>query len=271
MTDKVLAASAEPSPDTLLKQAILGARASAEKTAAPPTETATAWAGRFRVEPRLLAIAVASLGLGALLGAGAMGLAAPRGSEGGETLAQIRHQIEIGRTESERQVERLVKGLAQLQDNAEAARTEAKARHTNLAERLGRAEQSLTTKLAATGDRLEQAEKDQTARLAALTTQIEKRAAAPVPAAAPQAAKALPAEPTETGTIPDKPKPSPAEGWAVREVYDGVAVLEDRKRRLVEVGLGDTVPGVGRIENIERRGKTWVVVTKQGTITPQAW
>ncbi|MGU3362980.1 hypothetical protein ACLBWX_21910 [Methylobacterium sp. M6A4_1b] len=271
MTDKVLAASAEPSPDTLLKQAILGARASAEKAAAAPAETGGARTGRFRVEPRLLAVAAASLGLGSLLGAGAMGLAAPRGADGGETLAQIRHQMEIGRTESEHQVERLAKGLAQLQDNAEAARTEAKARHANLAERLGRAEQSLTTKFAATGDRLEQAEKDQTARLAALTAQIEKRAAAPVPALAPQAAKPMAPEPTETGTIPDKPKPSPAEGWAVREVYDGVAVLEDRKRRLVEVGLGDTVPGVGRIENIERRGKTWVVVTKQGTITPQAW
>jgi hypothetical protein len=273
MTDKVHAASAEPSPDTLLKQAILGARASAEKAAAPPAEPGSSPAGRFRLEPRLLAIAALGLGLGSLLGAGAMSLAVPRGTDGGETLAQIRSQMEIGRTESERQVERLAKALAQLQDNAEAARQEAKARHTNLAERLGRAEQSLTTKLAATGDRLEQAEKDQTARLAALTTQVEKRAAAPAPApvVAPQAAKPAAPEPTETGTIPDKPKASPSENWAVREVYDGVAVLEDRKRRLVEVGPGDTVPGVGRIETIERRGKTWVVVTKQGTITPQAW
>lgn len=273
MTDKVLAASADASPETLLKQAILGARASAGKAAAPSVAESASWTARLRAEPRILAIAAASLGLGALVGAGAMSLAAPRATDGRETLAQIRHQIEIGRTESDRQVERLAKGLAQLQDTAEAARTEAKARHTTLAERLGRTEQTLATKLAATGDRLEQAEKDQSARLVALTAQIEKRAAAPAPApvVAPQAAKPAAPEPTETGAIPDKPKPSPAEGWAVREVYDGVAVLEDRKRRLVEVGPGDTVPGVGRIESIERRGKTWVVVTKQGTITPQTW
>ena len=273
MTDKVLAASAEPSPDTLLKQAILGARASAERSAAPAMKSGTPWTAKLRAEPRLLAIAAASLSFGALVGAGGMSLATPRVADGSQTLAQIRHQMEIGRTESERQVERLAKALAQVQDNAEAARTEAKARHTNLAERLGRAEQSLATKLAATGDRLEQAEKDQSARLAALTVQIEKRAAAtaPAPVIAPQAAKPVAPEPTETGTISDKPKPSPAEGWAVREVYDGVAVLEDRKRRLVEVGPGDTVPGVGRIESIERRGKNWVVVTKQGTITPQTW
>ncbi|KQP72674.1 hypothetical protein ASF41_05525 [Methylobacterium sp. Leaf111] len=273
MTNKALAASADPSPDTLLKQAILGARASAEKAAAPSVAGGAPWTAKLRPEPRLLAIAAASLGLGALMGAGAMSLAAPRGADGSETLAQIRHQMEIGRTESERQVERLAKGLAQLQDIAEAGRQEAKARHTNLAERLGRAEQGLATKLAATGDRLEQAEKDQSARLAALTLQIEKRTAAPAPppVVAPQAAKPAAPEPTETGALPDKPKPSPAEGWAVREVYDGVAVLEDRKRRLVEVGPGDTVPGVGRIEGIERRGKSWVVVTKQGIITPQAW
>ncbi|MEQ4598556.1 MAG: hypothetical protein ABN488_12380, partial [Methylobacteriaceae bacterium] len=154
----------------------------------------------------------------------------------------------------------------------DAARSEAKTRSATLSERLGRAEQSLAAKIAATGDRLEQAEKDQTARLANLTTQIEKRAAAPTPpVAAPQAAKSTPPEPTENGSLADKPKAAPTENWAVREVYDGVAVLEDRKRRLVEVGQGDTVPGLGRVEAIERRGKTWVVVTKQGLITPQAW
>lgn len=274
MTDKVLAASAEPSPDTLLKQAILGARATAER-AARPVDTAPAVAARpaFRFEPRLAVLAAVALGAGSLLGAGAMSLTAPRGSDNAEVLVQIRHRIDAARTESDRQIERLSKSLAQLQEGAEAARSEAKTRHANLAERLGRAEQNITGKLAATGDRLEQAENDQSARLAALTTQIEKRAAMPIPgpAPAPQAAKAAAAEPTETGTIPDRPKPSPTENWAVREVYDGVAVLEDRKRRLVEVGPGDTVPGVGRIDAIERRGKTWVVVTKQGTITPQTW
>ena len=64
---------------------------------------------------------------------------------------------------------------------------------------------------------------------------------------------------------------SAMDGWAVRDVYDGVAVLEDRRRRLVEVGRGDAVPGIGRVEAIERRGRQWVVVTRQGIITPQAW
>ena len=61
------------------------------------------------------------------------------------------------------------------------------------------------------------------------------------------------------------------ETWAVRDVFDGTAILEDRRRRLVEVGPGDSVPGIGRVEGIERRGREWVVVTRQGLITHQAW
>ncbi|MCJ2034660.1 hypothetical protein [Methylobacterium sp. J-068] len=276
MTDKVLASSAETSPDALLKQAILGARASAEKAAKPAIIGKPAMVAKtgFRIDSRLAGLSAAALGLGALMGAGAMSLATqPQSAASGEALAQVRQQVEAARNDSERQIERLGKSLAQLQESADAARSEAKTRSAALTERVGRAEQSITTKMSALGDRLEQAEKDQTGRLAALTTQIEKRAApvAATPLPAPQAAKAIPPEPTETGALADKPKPAPTENWAVREVYDGIAVLEDRKRRLVEVGPGDTVPGVGRIEGIERRGKTWVVVTKQGTITPQAW
>lgn len=268
MTDKILASSAETSPEVLLKQAILGARASAEKADKP-----SAPAGRsLPLKAHPAAISAVAIAFGAMLGAGAMGLAASGTSGQSETVGQLRLQLDAMRTESERQAERLTRSVAQLQEITDAARSEAKTRSATLSERLGRAEQSLAAKIAATGDRLEQAERDQTARLANLTTQIEKRAAAPTPpVAAPQAAKATPPEPTETGSLADKPKAAPTENWAVREVYDGVAVLEDRKRRLVEVGQGDTVPGLGRVEAIERRGKAWVVVTKQGLITPQAW
>lgn len=184
----------------------------------------------------------------------------------------MRHQVEALRMESERQAERLGKGLAQVQEATDAVRSEARTRGTTLAERIGRSEQSLAVKITTMGDRLEQADKEVSARLAALTTQVEKRVAAPAsPPPAPQAAKPVVSEPTETGALPDKAKTVTIEGWAVREVYDGVAVLEDRKRRLVEVSHGDAIPGVGRVVSIERRGKAWVVVTNQGLVTPQSW
>lgn len=74
-----------------------------------------------------------------------------------------------------------------------------------------------------------------------------------------------------------RPKSAAAEkapvidGWALRDIFEGAAILENRRHRLVEVGPGDVVPGVGRVESVERRGREWVVVTRQGLVTPQPW
>ena len=66
-------------------------------------------------------------------------------------------------------------------------------------------------------------------------------------------------------------KPPVIDGWALRDIFEGAAILENRRHRLVEVGPGDVVPGVGRVEAVERRGRDWVVVTRQGLVTPQPW
>lgn len=269
MTDKVL--PADTSPEALLKQAVTGAKATAQKAAAASPAAAKTKPG-FPVEPRLAGFAGCALALGLVLGAGAASLVGGRDPRATETIAQIQSRLDSGHLEAERlhaQMDRIAKSLSQLQESGEASRTENKARGATLADRLARTEQGLTAKIATLGEKIEQAEKEQNAHLAALAD----RKPAPQASAttAPAAVKALAPEPTETGAIADKPKPAATENWAVREVYDGVAMLEDRKRRLVEVGPGDTVPGVGRIESIERRGKTWVVVTRQGNITPQTW
>jgi len=69
-----------------------------------------------------------------------------------------------------------------------------------------------------------------------------------------------------------EPKPvskTPARltGWVLRDVYNGNAVIETPERILHEVAPGKTLPGVGRIEALERNGKRWVVVTSKGVIT----
>ncbi|WP_244936140.1 hypothetical protein [Methylobacterium currus] len=170
--------------------------------------------------------------------------------------------------------------------------------HGQIAERLERLQRqdgdlagkvaSLAERLTTLAERQDHADREQSARLAALVDKLDKRqgatpvaaaplapAPAPVAAAAPVAApKHVAAEPALTGSLPDKPpaaKPGTIEGWVLRDVYDGMAMIENRNRRLVEVGPGDTLPGAGRVEAIERRGRTWVVVTSKGVITPQAW
>ncbi len=267
MTEKVFAAGS--SPDALLKQAVTGAQAVAQKAAAAsPTGARTK--PRLSVEPRVAGLAGCALALGLVLGAGATSLVGNRDARATEPLAQIQARLDSGHLETERlhaQMERIAKSLSQVEETAEASRTETKTRGAALADRVARTEQALTAKIAGLGDKIDQAEKEQTARIVALAD----RKPAPQASVAPAAVKAASPEPTETGALAEKPKPAPTENWAVRDVYDGVAMLEDRKRRLVEVGPGDTVPGVGRIEAIERRGKTWVVVTRQGTITPQTW
>jgi hypothetical protein len=69
------------------------------------------------------------------------------------------------------------------------------------------------------------------------------------------------------------PKPAPKESkkveyWFVREVIDGIAVLEGPSG-LIEVSTGDIVPGVGRVEAISERDGLWVIATNKGAITAQ--
>ena len=49
--------------------------------------------------------------------------------------------------------------------------------------------------------------------------------------------------PGQTGSVA---KSQTIEGWTLREVYDGVALIEGAKGRIVEAGPGETVPGLGR-------------------------
>jgi hypothetical protein len=55
------------------------------------------------------------------------------------------------------------------------------------------------------------------------------------------------------------------EGWVLRDVYDGGAVVEGRSGTY-EVYAGDPIPGVGRVDAIRRQDGRWVVVTSRGLI-----
>jgi hypothetical protein len=55
-------------------------------------------------------------------------------------------------------------------------------------------------------------------------------------------------------------------GWAVRDVYRGVAMLQSRMGGMVEVEAGDVLPNFGRIQAIRRQDGRWVVITSRGMI-----
>jgi hypothetical protein len=145
-------------------------------------------------------------------------------------------------------------------------------------------------------DKIEKAQVEPSTRLARLSEALEKmRATAAAPAAA--AVAATPAAPKETtrdtpkdasGSItaptgaaplplpaassppPASPKqeaahPPTVEGWILRDVGNGGALIEGRNG-LYEVYAGDPVPGLGRIDAIRKLDGRWVVVTPKGLI-----
>jgi hypothetical protein len=74
------------------------------------------------------------------------------------------------------------------------------------------------------------------------------------------AARAAPAPAVE---LPKRP--ALITSWVVRDVYNGVALVENAQGSL-EVALGDTIPGAGTVKSIERRGGGWIVITNRGLV-----
>lgn len=63
-------------------------------------------------------------------------------------------------------------------------------------------------------------------------------------------------------------RPTTIAGWSVRDVYGESAVLVGPDR-VWTVRMGDSVPGVGRIDSIVRWGNRWIVATTAGLISTE--
>jgi hypothetical protein len=127
-----------------------------------------------------------------------------------------------------------------------------------------------TTQFTKVGERFDRVERAQAAPAATLTKAIEaldrlERRVQPANASA-DVTGSVAAQPV--AAVPTPPaRPAIVEGWVVRDVYRGVALLQGRRLGTIEVEAGDSIPGVGRIESIKRQDGRWVVVTPKGLIT----
>jgi hypothetical protein len=93
---------------------------------------------------------------------------------------------------------------------------------------------------------------------------LEKRPLAAAPVAPAPQIKPVPAATVSnetTGSI-DRPK---LRGYWLVEADEGYAVIDGRDGPQ-QVAPGDVLPGIGRVQRIERRGRDWVVVTSAGVI-----
>jgi hypothetical protein len=107
-----------------------------------------------------------------------------------------------------------------------------------------------------------------------------KRVVASVPATMPSTSKRPPLAQQHPASIesrtaqPAPPRPAPVpetppgtiEGWTVREVVNGTAVLEGPDG-VWRAAAGGTVPSLGRVESVLRWGNRWIVATSSGLVS----
>ena len=167
--------------------------------------------------------------------------------------------------------------LGELKQTASATR-DISAAIAQLTTRVDHVERDQGARLDKLAERIDHDSSPRFADLAARLDKLEKKAATPAPVVAsvaptppkptaatpPPPAKAEPGVSSEaTGSI-EKPKP-PLRGYAVVDMRDGFATIEGREG-MISVAPGDSIPGLGRVLRIERRGREWVVVTSLGVI-----
>jgi hypothetical protein len=116
-------------------------------------------------------------------------------------------------------------------------------------------------------DRAERAQAEPAAKIAALTesvTRLEKRITANAEAAR-EVTGSVPDRAATTAVVKDQSKPAIVEGWVLRDIYRGRALVESRSG-LYEVRPGGNLPGIGKVETITQQNGRWVVVTPKGLI-----
>jgi hypothetical protein len=233
------------------------------------TRAARPQSGRFPLLAASVAIAAA---LGAILGS--LGHAAiVKFTTAPQIAAAATDTFKLASKEQaqlKEMISRLRGDVAALKTEIEGSTKVANAQFAKLGERIERGEKAQSepagkiAKIVETLDRID--------RRSAVNTAA---AATPAPAATPAAAsppvQVASAAPETTGSIPQEakqtpPKPAVVEGWLLREVVDGFALIEGVNGRLFEVGPGSNIPGVGRVESIKRQDGQWVVLTPKGLI-----
>src|SRR5918993_1291235 len=270
------AAQIDPAASAALAEAIKSARQ--DLPSATPLQAELAPAAAKSPNPRAYGFSLAAQALMALALIGAGWGASYVGTLGNrETILRIeaetaRSQAILTRLNGD--LEALKGALASFRDveqTASVTKESDQAKLSEKVERLAIAVQDPGKKLSALEGKLDRMESQIMANLASLAAKAAAPAPAPVPAAAPAPDAAASPAATEAPAREAAPaaksaRNEPLDGWVLREVYDGAALIEGN-RRLYEVMPGGVIPGVGRVEAIERRGRSWVVLTDKGTIS----
>ena len=161
--------------------------------------------------------------------------------------------------------DRINRELATLKASIDGSAKQSNSQIAKIADRMDRAEKSQAdtgAKLARTAESLDRLDR----RLAA-------NAAGDITGSLPTGTLGtLPAGPGDrTAALADPKRSAPAQpiildGWLLRDVFNGAAMIQSPRNGILEVIPGDSLPGLGRIEGIKRQDGRWVVVTSRGLI-----
>jgi len=246
-----------------LAEAIKSARESAkpalQASEAKPADAASRWPASSRFVAQA---AVALLLVGAGWSASYLGTLANRGAIEKLEAETARSQEILARLSSDLEtLKNTAAAFKEIEHTSSTAAKSEQAKLTDKVERLAISLQEPSKKLSSLEGRLDKMESQIMTTLAALNA----KPAPPAPSA-PAAAPVTEAAAREEAPAPKPVKNEPVDGWVLREVYNGAALVESRNRRLYEVMPGGILPGVGKVEAIERRGARWVVLTDKGFI-----
>lgn len=197
---------------------------------------------RMRRRAALAATVALAAGIGGVLGAFAVGAHRPV-TQAHDTAAVLEREA------MQKTIARLGKEVATLRAGLDSAGKSTAAQIAKLHDK----NEKLSEKLAAETRRAAAA-----AASSDITGSITP--AVPLPMAKPS-----PSAPAVKAAAVPETKPPVIEGWAVRSVRNGVVLVEGRGE-IYEVIPGAPLPGLGRVEAIERRDGRWVVVTQKGLI-----
>ena len=220
-----------------------GGDAAATDNAAPEPaeESASPYVSRFTVLAASLALAAA---LGAMVGAlVAYGLARP-----GAIPA-----VAAGRTALE-EIQALKENVVQARVELAALKLSIDSANRNTGAQLGRISERI--------DRVERSQAEPAAKLTKALDTLERLSRGEA-ASKDVTGSVVPA----ASGLNQPAKPAAVEGWVVRDVYRGTALIEGRMG-VIEVDQGDVVPGLGRVDAIRKQDGRWVVVTPKGLIMP---
>lgn len=167
--------------------------------------------------------------------------------------------------------------LKALKKNLDAVKNSLEATKSEVATKLERAQHD-PAKLREISDRLDHMEHaallpTTTASVAAPSAQesVTKQVQTPLPPvkaqtpAQPQVVASRQTPASSPAAPVSSEKSQPIANWVVRDVYDGIALVEG-PHGAIEVIEGETIPGVGTVKSIERRGSGWIVVTSRGQL-----